>query len=458
MKTTIKFLGAVILSAALFIGGCTKKQPASSWSLDNSAVSGQLKKFITAKKTQARALAAQEEKNLPPVFEIFYKSTEAGDWHTATNQYAKLKKMVGNDSSLRGSWWQAVMETYGVFELVPGDEKYAVAFGNDIIKSIPDGSIYFGGTDPGRFLITALSESHADGKPFFSLTQNALADMSYLDYVRSMYDGKIYIPNTEDAQRCFQEYMEDAAQRSQNHQLKPGEDIKIDADGRMQVSGLVSVMNINGLLAKVIFNKNPGQEFYIEESFPLDWMYPQLEPHGLIMKINRQSVPELSEATVGRDHDYWNRYIEPMIGNWLTNDTPIQEIGVFAEKVYLMHNLDGFKGDPVFARNSDAQKMFSKLRSAIGGIYVWRMKHAASESGKDRMAREADLAFRQAWALCPYSPEAVNRYVDLLKSQKRISDAILVAETAAKFPPSEGVDPASFRKLAEELKQAAGTK
>jgi len=45
-----------------------------------------------------------------------------------------------------------------------------------------------------------------------------------------------------------------------------------------------------------------------------------------------------------------------------------------------------------------------------------------------------------------------------LKSQKRISDAILVAETAAKFPPSEGVDPASFRKLAGELKQAAGTK
>ena len=47
-------------------------------------------------------------------------------------------------------------------------------------------------------------------------------------------------------------------------------------------------MAINGLLAKIMFDKNPDREFYIEESFPLDWMYPYLEPHGLIFKINRQ--------------------------------------------------------------------------------------------------------------------------------------------------------------------------
>jgi len=35
-------------------------------------------------------------------------------------------------------------------------------------------------------------------------------------------------------------------------------------------------MTINGLLAKIIFDKNPNREFYIEESFPLDWMYPYL--------------------------------------------------------------------------------------------------------------------------------------------------------------------------------------
>ena len=42
-------------------------------------------------------------------------------------------------------------------------------------------------------------------------------------------------------------------------------------------------MSINGLLTKVIFDKNPTNEFYVEESFPLDWMYPHLTPHGVIM-------------------------------------------------------------------------------------------------------------------------------------------------------------------------------
>ena len=77
--------------------------------------------------------------------------------------------------------------------------------------------------------------------------------------------------------------------------------------GRVQVSGQVAVMEINGLLVKIIFDKNPNREFYIEESFPLDWMYPYLEPHGLIFKINRQPLPELSDEIVQRDHDYWTK-------------------------------------------------------------------------------------------------------------------------------------------------------
>ena len=78
-------------------------------------------------------------------------------------------------------------------------------------------------------------------------------------------------------------------------------------------------MEINGLLVKTIFDKNPDREFYIEESFPLDWMYPNLEPHGLIIKINRQPLPELSDEIVQRDHDYWTKYIQPMIGDWLSD-------------------------------------------------------------------------------------------------------------------------------------------
>ena len=61
---------------------------------------------------------------------------------------------------------------------------------------------------------------------------------------------------------------------------------------------------------------------------------------------------------------------------------------------------------------------------------MWRTEHAADESDRLRMAREADFAFRQAFAVCPYSPEAVFRYVNFLIEQKRVSDAMLVAQTA----------------------------
>ena len=73
--------------------------------------------------------------------------------------------------------------------------------------------------------------------------------------------------------------------------MKPGEDVKIDRRTQVQVSGQVAVMNINGLLTKVIFDHNPKNEFFVEESFPLDWMYPHLTPFGIIMKINRQPLP-----------------------------------------------------------------------------------------------------------------------------------------------------------------------
>src|ERR1019366_6811363 len=162
--------------------------------------------------------------------------------------------------------------------------------------------IYFGGTDPGRFIVTAMCKSQPDADPFFTLTQNALADGTYLDYLRSMYGGKIYVPTQMDSQKCFEDYTQEVMRRQQNNQLNSGEDVHVD-NGRVQISGQVAVMGINALLAKTIFNKNPDREFFIEESFPLDWMYPYLEPHGLIFKINRQPLTGLSEEMVHADSD-----------------------------------------------------------------------------------------------------------------------------------------------------------
>jgi hypothetical protein len=333
-----------------------------------------------------------------------------------------------------------------------GDEKYSAMFGNDIIESIPRGSIYFGGTDPGRFIVTAMCKSQVNADPFFVLTQNALADSSYLDYLRGMYGDKIYVSSTNDSQQCFQDYTEDVAQRRSRNQLRPGEDVKM-VDGKVQVSGQVAVMEINGLLVKTIFDRNTNHEFYIEESFPFNWMYPYLEPHGLIMKINRQPLSELSDEILERDHDYWSKLVQPMIGDWLHDATSVGEIATFAQKTFGKQDFSGFTGDPRFIQNAYSHRMFSKLRSSIAGIYMWRLDQAAGEQEKDRMARAADFAFRQAWALCPYSTEAVFRYVNFLLKQKRISDALLVAETAVQMPAAQGGEGEQFRSLVGQLQK-----
>jgi thioredoxin-like negative regulator of GroEL len=271
-------------------------------------------------------------------------------------------------------------------------------------------------------------------------------------------DREIYIPSNEDSQRCFKEYIDDASARlmhdrqfpNEPKQLKPGEGVSVDeASGKVQVSGQVSVMAINGLLTKVIFDHNPHNEFYVEESFPLDWMYPHLTPFGIIMKINRQPVPEITEDMCRRDHEFWSQYSERLIGNWITYDTPVKDIVSWIQKVYLGKNLSGFIGDPRFVRDDEAQKAFSKLRSSIAGIYAWRLGMspttptppqylARNEAERERMIKEADFAFRQAFAFCPYSPEAVFHYVQFLMSLGRVDDALMVARTCRKLDPENG--------------------
>jgi tetratricopeptide (TPR) repeat protein len=389
-------------------------------------------------------------------------------------------------------------------------------------------AVVFGGTDPGRFCPTYMifcesfiphrcqpkQDQKFDRRDCYLITQNALADGTYLDYLRSQYnrskqvdppffselsqylfglvlgpanadsgifalvnktlyytldvpftkwgkyvetyrrkDGvypphEIYIPSPDDSQKCFQDYTDDVARRAQLNQLAPGENVHVE-NGRVQVSGQVAVMKINGLLCKVIFDNCPSNEFYVEESFPLDWMYPYETPFSDIMKINRQPVTELTQAMFDLDHKFWSDNSARLCGNWITYDTSISNICDFVERTYIHNNYQGYTGDRAFVRDDDAQKAFSKLRSSQAGMYAWRcfprspqnpsgcppefaQKSPASQAA---LIREADFAFKQAFAFCPYSPEAVYRYVNFLMQFGRFDDAILIAQTCQKLDP-----------------------
>ncbi len=85
--------------------------------------------------------------------------------------------------------------------------------------------------------------------------------------------------------------------------------------------------------------------------------------------------------------------------------------------------------------------MYARSRAVIGWVYAWRAENGTDAQEKKRMERVADFAFRQAWALCPYSPDATYRYLNFLLEEKRYDDAILVGETALGMPENNAGGP-----------------
>jgi hypothetical protein len=495
MKKPIIVIALVVLAASLLFARWSRRE-ASVWnSLKSQATVERLKRFMAQKEAQEKMLADAEDKEnaalvMKESFEVkspdcrpFFAAASKGNWRTISNLWSGLEEgaynAIGPHTGKKGGWlskafgvikaafhlgntkiyfhgkWQQpVSEAFGAIEAFAiGNEKYSSAFGRDIIDSMPMGSIYFGGTDPGRFIVTVMCSSQPDGEPVFTLTQNSLADGSYLDYLRSMYGGKIYIPTQSDVQTVFQDYQTAFMAHQVSRSIEPGETNANTKVGKQPV-GQFTVLELNGHLAKVIFDKNPDREFFIVEGTPLEWMNPYLEPHGLIMRINRLPLGELSEETLKKDHDYWAKYITPMIGDWLHDETPISEIEAFAKRTYGDDNLEGFKGDPEFVRNPYSQKMFSKLRSSIAGIYFWRMKQTNDASEKQRMATVADLAFRQAIALSPDSLEVVFRYLDFLTGQKRWADSLMVARIAASMPRLKEDERHALNDVVKRLEEA----
>jgi len=284
-------------------------------------------------------------------------------------------------------------------------------------------AIFFGGTDPGRFVPTYMIYSARVREDVYLITQNALADNTYLSVMRDLYGDQIWIPAQVDSGKAFQRYVEEvrAGKRPRNANLKI-------ENGRVQVSGALGVMEINGILAHMIFEHNNYKHaFYVEESYVIRWMYPYLEPHGLIMKINRKKT-QLSDETMRNDSDFWDWYTRRLMSN------------------------------PKFPRDIVARKSFSKLRSAIGGAY-----------SKAHKLRNAEEAFQQARILYPLSPEANFRLCqEVYMKQQRFSEAKELAHDFAQRDPGNTKAPGfrnqiekvedMFRKIGEHEAQMAKRK
>jgi tetratricopeptide (TPR) repeat protein len=346
-----------------------------------------VREFSSNRRKLLEDLSKRLDLPVPDGVDAFFKAAEAGDWVSVSNRFQTFlptgERRDGVVPGLLNELWTPIHETLGAHEVwFYWKQKSALleSLYKPVLSSMPKGSIYFGGTDYGRFAITA-ANAVTNPAPVFCITQNALADSTYMAHLRAIFGDDLWIPQIQDSSRAFQQYVEDvqAGKRKANAELKI-------QDGRIQVAGVLGVMEINGILARMIFEHNgDAHDIFVEESYPIDWMYPYLEPHGLIMKLNTKPLDKLPDEMVKRDMEFWRN----CVGN--------------------------LRKEPVFAFNREAQNAFSKLRCAIAGIYVYRKRYG-----------DAEAAFMQAMELCPASPEVNVRLAMMYEDEGKTGEALKV--------------------------------
>lgn len=436
-KSRSGFLTFIALS--LVVGAAEPADPSRPHPAPRPELERHLARFTAAKKQEAETILANARLTKPEPFDDLFAAMARGDAQSASNRYEALDSRFRNrptGSNDLGMVWQIVMEAHTGWDLFhTGHPDLMERFGREIMAVVPEGAVYFGGTDMGRFIVTALSQSHAEGRPFFTLTQNQLVDTRYMKYLRQMYGSRLAIPSQQDERKAVDEYVADFRDRQKQGRVGPNENVSVDWLGRISASGVGSTMAVNGLLLKRVLEQNPGRECFMEESYPIAWLYPRMEPAGPILRIRPEPMTVLNEEAVRNDRKYWGTLCGELLGDWLTEETGVEEICSFGIRRYLRKEMQGFTGNAAYLQDPHAQKAFSKLRSSIAAMYKWRSENSVSETDRERMLREADLGFRQALALCPYSPEVIWHYDTLLVGQGRTEEARLVRRTAQELAP-----------------------
>jgi len=278
------------------------------------------------------------------------------------------------------------------------DRWFGYQYGHDMLADLPEGAVVFGGTDPGRFIPTymILGESTQDPRfkkdpdfdrrDLYIITQNALADSMYQDYIHSHYT-----PVRDRELTGFEKWLERDEQYPEGYLELPGQgDVKKVIEDRLATAGEDNELNqeqselAQAAVARWIFEQNKeNHTFYVEESFPMEWSYDYAVPDGLLMRLNPEPLEEIPDEVVAEDFRFWSDYVTSLTGN------------------------------PEYAKDYDAQRSFSKLRHSIANLYRYR-----------EMNDEAEAAYRQALELWPGDVASAIALVQMLWDRGDVDEPV----------------------------------
>jgi len=377
------------LLAISLLQGCGKQEALSP---EQERFKAAMQTFSEQRYGLAQKISEEFDLPIPPQIHRFFQAAIAGD----EKRVAKSAKWFGGTTSspkipwLQNAVYATIHETSGVYDCVwdewKKDADLLKLFYEPILSVMPPGSIHFGGTDPGRFLMTLMNE--VEGANIFCVSQNTLADATYLAHLRFVYGEQIWLPSDEEWSKAFSQFIDD---------IRAGRIPSKDAtftEGGVQIKNAFGVMAMNGIVTRHIFDNNKDKhEFFYQESYVLKWMYPYLEPCGLIMKLTPSA--KITEEVIAKDMAFWANHIELL------------------------------EQQPGFASNPAARLSFAILRTKIAGLYEYH-----------EMYGQAETAFQQALRLDPTSTESTFRFSDMLVKQGRTNDTVNVLRAFLTHAPS----------------------
>jgi hypothetical protein len=377
-------------------------------------VSNKVSQFARSRRDIAEAIARKFDLKLSAEVERFFAAAEAGRWEELKTMFEDFKLRLHSDEGAQDlrKIWPAMFETFCVNEVARDwPAQQLLDYGQAVLGALRPGMVYVGGTDAGRYIPTLLNET-SGGEPHIIITQNALADGSYLNYLGFLYGDRMATLTGEESQRAFQSYLADVQQRfahdrefpDEPTQLRPGEDVRI-TDNRVQISGQVAVMSINERLLQTLLANNPDLSFALEESFPLRSTYGAASPLGPLMELRApEEENPLTAERAAQSLDYWR--------------TAAQR----------------FTGDSE-ALDSNTRKAWAQMATAQGNLFAERQYSA-----------EAEQTYRLARDIAPASLEPVGGLARLLVDTGRAAEAYQLLDdfTRAQSSQSEAVE--AFRR------------
>jgi hypothetical protein len=355
-----------------------------------------------------RLIARRSKTEIPPEVEKFFEALERGNWDEIKPLWDDLARQSGQyeHSTHRKEldpFWPTILDAYGVAEQAHDwPAQQLLDYGNAILSSLRPGMVYVGGTDDGRWIPELLNET-GDREEHIIVTQNALADGRYLDFVNTLYADRMTTLTGEDLQAAFQNYGIDAQKRLEHDQqfpeeakqLQPGENIQV-VDGKVQVSGQTAVMAINERLLQALAQKNPDLSFGIQESFPFRDMYGDALPMGPLMELGAGGQNNFGPDQATQSLQYWQATAQQVLA------------------------------DPDAANSQPTLKSYS--HDAVS---------AANLLAAHNFTSEAEQAYGLATQLWPENPESVGGLADLLAATGRQDQARQLLQNFAQQYPAQ---------------------